>query len=69
MVEFVEGLKENDPIGRPIVSTNLNPWESQRPSPQQESILRYSQTPNHIYSRRLPVLASVGEDVSYPIEI
>ena len=51
-------------MGRPVVSTNLGPWELQETDSL--SIKEYTETgskPRHICSRGLQFLASVREDV------
>ena len=68
--ERIEGTKEDgNSIGRLRMSTNLDPWELPRLSHQAKHTQRLVQSPQHICSRGLPCLASVGEDVSNPVKI
>jgi hypothetical protein len=57
-----EAKEDGNRIGRPVVSTG-NPEISQTISHQPGSMYELIQGPQHIYSRGLPGLASVGEDV------
>jgi hypothetical protein len=64
-IDRAEG--EDDHIERPAVSTNPDPRElpeTEPPTIQHKTSLR-SPDPWDIYSRRLPGLASVGEDLSW----
>ena len=72
MIEGAE--KDGNPIGRTTVSTNLDPWELPDTEPPTKehiwiglshSVQTYVQ---HICSRGLPCLASVGENVPNPFE-
>jgi hypothetical protein len=65
----IEGAEEDgNPIGRPTVPTNLDPWESRRLSHQPKSMNGLVWGPRHICSRELLCLASVGENVPNPVE-
>ena len=60
-----EAKEEGDPIVRPAVSTNLDPWELPDTEPPTRQHAGASQIPApDTYSRGLPDLASVGEDTS-----
>ena len=56
------------PRGRPTESTNLDPWKLPETEPPTKEQIQAGPWPWHIYSRGLPLLASVGEDVSNPVE-
>jgi hypothetical protein len=73
MVELEEGLKKLkgscDPIGRPAVSTNLDPlYLSDTETLTRQHILA-GPRPQHIYSLGLPILVLEGEDAPNPQEI
>lgn len=52
--------EEDNPIGRPVVSTNPHIWDSQTQGCQLGSIHKLVWGPWRIYSRGLPGLASLG---------
>jgi hypothetical protein len=58
--------RNGDPVGKPTVSTNLDPGSSWRLNHQPKNIHRLVKGPYvaemHICSRGLPCLALVGED-------
>ena len=63
-IEGAEG--DGNPIGRPTVSSNLDPWSSQRNKlPTKEH--SWSVPPAHM-SRGLPCLAPLGEEVPDLVE-
>jgi hypothetical protein len=60
----IEGPQGDDnPKGRPAMSTNLNPWELPETEPPIKDHTGLVQGPWHIRSRGLPCLASVEEYV------
>ena len=59
-IEGAEG--DGNPIGRPTVSTNLDPWELPETEPPTKEHTQAGLRPWGICSRRLPSLASEGED-------
>jgi hypothetical protein len=59
-IEGAEG--ESNSIGKPSVSTNLDPGRSQTVSHKPDSIEEMAQGPQHTYSRGLPGPTSVWED-------
>jgi hypothetical protein len=63
-----EAEKENDPKGRPTVSTTSDPREFPVTETPTRSIPGLVQGPGRVCSRGLPGLASVGEDVITPLE-
>jgi hypothetical protein len=67
-IEEAEG--KGDPIERPAVSTNLDSWEIPEINRaiNQAAIHGLVQGPRHIYSTRLPGLASAGENAPNPGE-
>jgi hypothetical protein len=60
----IEGTEGNGiPTRRTTVSTNLDSWELTEIKPPTKSIHGLLNGPRHICCRKLPCLASVGEDV------
>jgi hypothetical protein len=57
---------DSNRLGSPTLSTN--PRSSQKLSHQPKSKHEVTHDPWHIYSRRVACVASVGEDVSNPME-
>jgi hypothetical protein len=69
MKRLAEAEEECDPIWRPAVSINLDPWDlSDTELPTRQHTLLV-QVPLHIYTWGLPGLASVGEDTPNPGEL
>jgi hypothetical protein len=63
-----EAEVEGDPIGRPAVSTNLDPRDLSDTEPPTRQYTPADMRSQHIYSRGLPGLASVREDALNPRE-
>ena len=63
-----EAEGEQDPIGKPAVSTNPDPRELPETEPPTRSTHGLVRGPWQIYIRGLPDLASVGDDVLNPQE-
>ena len=68
----IEGTEKDDNlVGKPTVSTNLDPLElpETKPPTKKHTLHRLVHGPWHICSRGLPCLASVGEVVPNPVEV
>jgi hypothetical protein len=61
---------DDNPIGRPTMSINLDlsSQSPQRLSHQPKNIYRLVKGSQHIHSRGLPCLASLGKDALNPVE-
>jgi hypothetical protein len=64
--EEAEG--DGNPIGRTTVLTNLDPWELPETKPLTKEHTWAGPWHQHICSRGLPCLASVGKDSLNPVE-
>ena len=63
-----ETEEEGNPIGRPAVSTNLDPWDLSDTEPPTRQHTLADMRSQHMYSRGLPALASVREDTPKPLD-